>query len=320
MNLAQPTQSERTLPQLFETSVIKYSGNIFAWEKKSDSYQGTTYLEIQPLVHQCAAGLMTLGIEKGDRIALIAEGRNDWVISELGILFTGAINVPLSVKIEELTDLKFRLAHSGCRMVIVSGTQIQKLRAVKNDLPELQKVILLDGVPQAEEEMTFRDLIVAGKRFLEVFRNEFEKRWKSIKENDPANICYTSGTTADPKGIILTHRNYTANVEQASTLLPIPERYCSLLILPWDHAFAHTAGIYTLMKNGASIASVQLGRTPLETLKNIPQNIREKRPTFLLSVPSLAKNFRKNIEKGIHEKGKGIEKLFKKALDNRVRI
>ena len=305
---------QRTLPQLFEDSIAKYPNNILMWEKKSDAYKGTMYREIQTLVYQCAAGLLHLGINKGDRLALISEGRNDWVVSELGILYTGAINVPLSVKIDELSDLKFRLAHSGCRAVIVSGGQIQKVRAIKNDLPELTKIILLDGDPQAEEEVAFRTLLDAGKKYLVENKNAFETRWRSINENDPANICYTSGTTADPKGIILTHRNYTANVEQSSALLPIPEYYCSLLILPWDHAFAHTAGIYTLMKNGASMASVKLGKTPVETLKNIPINIKETRPTFLLSVPSLAKNFRKNIEKGIREKGKAIENIFHKAM------
>jgi long-chain acyl-CoA synthetase len=305
---------QRTLPQMFEDSVAKYSSNIMMWEK-SDSYQGTTYREMQTLVYQCAAGLIHLGINKGDRLALISEGRNDWVVSELGILFVGAINVPLSVKIDELSDLKFRIAHSGCRAVIVSGAQVQKMRTIKNDLPELEKIILLDGEPLAEEEIAFRTLLDDGKSYLARNKNEFEVRWKSINENDPANICYTSGTTADPKGIILTHRNYTANVEQSSALLPIPEWYCSLLILPWDHAFAHTAGIYTLMNNGASMASIKIGKTPVETLKNIPINIKETRPTFLLSVPSLAKNFRKNIEKGIREKGEGIEKLFFKAVN-----
>lgn len=306
---------QRTLPQMFEDSVAKYSNNVLMWEKKGDNYKGTTYREMQTLIHQCAAGLIHLGINKGDRLALISEGRNDWVVSELGILFTGAINVPLSVKIDELSDLKFRIAHSGCRAVIVSGAQAQKIRAIKNDLPELTKIILLDGEPQAEEEIKFHTLLDTGKNYLTINAEKFEMRWKSLNENDPANICYTSGTTADPKGIVLTHRNYTANVEQSSALLPIPEWYCSLLILPWDHAFAHTAGIYTLMKNGASMASIKLGKTPVETLKNIPVNIKETHPTFLLSVPSLAKNFRKNIEKGIREKGEGIENLFKKALD-----
>jgi long-chain acyl-CoA synthetase len=136
----------------------------------------------------------------------------------------------------------------------------------------------------------------------------------SVTEEDYANICYTSGTTADPKGIILSHRNYTANIEQSLSLFTIPRFWTTLLILPWDHAFTHTCGIYTLMTCGASLASVQMGETPMETLKNIPINIKENRPYLLLSVPALAKNFKKNIEKGIRDKGKIAEKLFNLAL------
>ncbi|MGC9343371.1 MAG: AMP-binding protein, partial [Bacteroidales bacterium] len=113
---------------------------------------------------------------------------------------------------------------------------------------------------------------------------------------------------------MLSHRNYTANVEQALSLMNIPEYYCTLLILPWDHSFAHTAGIYSVIASGASMAAIQAGSTPMETLKNIPKNIKEIKPHFLLSVPSLAKNFRKNIEKSIREKGKTTEKLFNHAL------
>ena len=117
----------QTIPRLFEDSVERFSKSIMMWEKKETSYKGSTYREIQESVHRCAAGLLTLGIKPGDRIGLIAEGRNDWVIAELGILYAGAISVPLSVKLEERSDLKFRLAHSGCRMVVVSGTQVHKV-------------------------------------------------------------------------------------------------------------------------------------------------------------------------------------------------
>ncbi|MHB8931664.1 MAG: AMP-dependent synthetase/ligase [Melioribacteraceae bacterium] len=307
---------ERTLPNLFEESVRHFSKNVLMWEKRDDKYVGTTYSEMQNLIHKFAAGLMKYGIKKGDRIALISEGRNYWVASELGILFTGAINVPISTKIDELSDLKFRLAHSGCRMVVVSQYQASKIKKIKNDLPDLEKIILLDKPDTLDDDEIFIDeLLKMGEEFLSSYRKEFDERWNSISENDYANICYTSGTTADPKGIILTHRNYTANVEQSSKLLPIPEWYVSLLMLPWDHAFAHTAGIYTLMKNGASMASVQQGKTLLETLKNVPKNIKEIKPTFLLSVPALAKNFRKNIENGIAAKGKVVEKMFNKALE-----
>jgi long-chain acyl-CoA synthetase len=310
------TSGQRTIPHLFEESVARFSNNVMMWEKRETEYKGTTYREMQQRVYECAAALIDMGIRKGDRLALISEGRNDWVVMELAMLYAGAVNVPLSVKIEELSDLRFRLAHSGCRAVVVSGTQVQKIRQLKKDLPELEHIIVLDDdVKRDEDEQSLKELTEIGKRYLKYHKSEFEERWKSVDEHDPANICYTSGTTADPKGIILTHRNYTANVEQASALLPIPESYTSLLILPWDHCFAHTAGIYTLAKNGASMASVKIGRTPLETLRNVPVNIAETRPAFLLSVPALAKNFRKNIEKGIHDKGPNVERIFKKALD-----
>ena len=300
------TTPQRTIPNLFEQSCINFSTNILLREKKTDNYSGLTYAQAKKQVYFCACGLMSIGIQKGDRIALISEGRNNWVIAEVGMLYAGAINVPLSVKLDELGDLKFRLLHSGARMVIVSGGHVHKVRSIKNDLPELEKIIILDGEPTNDDELKFSTVLEMGNEYHKSYSDKFFERWQSIMENDPANICYTSGTTADPKGIILTHRNYTANVEQASGLLHIPQEYCSLLILPWDHCFAHTAGIYTLMKNGASMASVQVGKTPFETLKNVPVNIRESKPTFLLSVPALAKNFRKNIEKGIKDKGEKV--------------
>jgi len=307
--------AQRTLPQLFEDSVKKFRNNILIWEKRGDKYEGTTYSTMQELVHKFSAGLIGLGLKKGDRAALISEGRNDWVMSELGILFAGAVNVPISPRVAELADLKFRLAHSECKMAVISQSQVNKIHQIKKDLPDLQLTILLDPMKEYErDEIYAGEVLKKGQEYLAKHGEEFDALWQSIQENDYANICYTSGTTADPKGIILTHRNYTANVEQSNSLHPTPEYYVSLLILPWDHAFAHTCGIYTLMKNGASMASVQVGKTLLETTKNIPQNIKETRPTILLSAPALAKAFRKNIEKAIREKGPKVEALFKKAL------
>jgi len=305
----------KTLNQLFEDSVIQYTDNVLVLEKRTGNYEPFTYLQIRKEVHRFAAGLLSMGIRKGDRIALFAEGRKDWVISELGILYTGAVNVPLSVRLAEPSELKFRLEHSGTRMIIASGNQAKKLEPLKNELKSLQKIILLDPKESYDEkELFYGDICNEGDSFLKKNGELLEERWLSVKPDDYANICYTSGTTADPKGIILTHRNYYANIKQARSLMPVPEWYSTLLILPWDHAFAHTCGIYTVISAGASLASVQLGKTPMETLKNIPLNIKEIRPVFLLSVPALAKNFRKNIEKGVREKGPVIEKLFNHAL------
>lgn len=308
---------KRTIPWLFESSARKFSQNPLIWEKKSDTYNYLTYRQMQELVHWFAAGLLSLGIKKWDRIALISEGRNYWLMSELGVLYTGAISVPISVKINELSDLKFRLAHSGTKMVIVSGQHEHKIDKIKQDLPELEKIILLDPKESYDsDEILVDEILAKGKAFLEsqAGRDKLNQAWQSVEEDDYATIMYSSGTTADPKGVILSHRNYIVNTEQSLTVMDIPPYFTTLLILPWDHAFAHTVGLYTLIKNGASMAAVQSGRSQLETLKNIPKNIQEIKPHFLLSVPALAKNFRKNIEKAIKDKGAAVEKLFQQAL------
>ncbi|MBN1790687.1 MAG: AMP-binding protein [Bacteroidales bacterium] len=304
-----------TLIQLFEDCVMRYSDNVFLLEKKNNKYQGTTFREVQEKVHQFGAGLVALGVRKGDRLALLAEGRNDWVISELGILFAGAIDVPLSQRLSEPAELKFRIEHSGCRFIIVSKNQAKKIVPIIDSISTLEKIILLD--PQEEYrdfEILYTDIINKGKELLNNNPETFRERYMSVREDDYANICYTSGTTADPKGIILSHGNYIANINQSLSLFTIPRYWTTLSFLPWDHAFAHTCGIYTLMTCGASMASLQIGDTPLETIKNIPINIKENRPYFLMSVPAIAKNFKKNIEKGIKDKGPVAEKLFNFAL------
>jgi long-chain acyl-CoA synthetase len=236
--------------------VEKFPDRIYIREKApgANAYSGTTYLETLNQVRRLAAGLMACGLKKGDRVALLSEGRNAWVISELAILYNGAINVPLSVRLSEPEEIRFRLDHSGARMVIVSGNQAQKIRMIRKDLPAVEKVILLDGIADSGSgEISYEDLSDAGEGFLKSGKELFEERYHSVLPDDPANICYTSGTSADPKGIVLTHRNYVTNIFQGYSLVDITPDYRTILILPWDHAFAHTTGIYCFMGKGASI-------------------------------------------------------------------
>ena len=308
---------EHTIPAMFEKSVAKFPKNILIYEKNEGQYVGQTYFQVKEKVVRFAAALLDIGVTKGDRIALLAEGRSEWLISELSMLYLGVIDVPLSVKLNEPSELSFRIKHSGCKFIITSTRQLDKIRNIISDLQEIQKIIIIG------EEL---DLQPNEVLYNQMFESADDGKYKdvyniseSLAQDDIANISYTSGTTADPKGIILTHRNYTSNVEQASTLLKVHEYYSSLLILPWDHSFAHTVGLYTLIDNGASMSVVELGNSMIETLKNIPKNIKESKPTFLLSVPALAKNFKKNIEKGIREKGPKVEKLFHRALKTAIK-
>ncbi len=308
---------KKTIVDLFENSVKLYPNNTFLLEKTGKEFEPTTYAQVKEKVYALGAGLQALGVKKGDTMALLSEGRNMWVIGELSMFYAGAINVPLSIKLEESNDLLFRLEHAMVKYIMVSKQQLGKIRLIIDKLPLVEKVIVLDQMDAYREKECFvGDVAKMGEEFLKNHTmEEFLSVPNSIQNDDYATITYTSGTTADPKGVILTHRNYTSNVEQSLTLIDIDQTWRTLIILPLDHCFAHVVGFYIMMAQGATAATVQVGRTPMETLKNIPQNIREVKPHFILSVPSLAKTFKKNIENGIKAKGPKVVKIFNQAVE-----
>ena len=305
---------KKTIIDLFESSVEKYGAKTFLLEKRHHKFEPTTYAETRELALETGAGLAAIGIRPKDKVAILSEGSNAWIISELGLFYAGAISVPLSVKLEESNDLLFRLRHAEVRAIFVSKYQLPKIRRIRAELPELEHVIVLGHIALEPGETAYGTLKRLGRDYLSKHRPEFLAIGQSIRNDDYATITYTSGTTADPKGVVLTHRNYTANVEQSLSRIDIPSYFRTLIILPLDHCFAHVVGFYIMIACGASVATVKVGATPMETLKNIPQNIREVQPHFLLSVPALAKNFRKNIESSIRAKGAFTERLFRLAL------
>jgi len=308
--------SRPTIIQFVEHYTRKYAQNTFLREKVKGKWIETSFCSTRLEAYRIGAGLIALGVQKGDRISLLSEGRNMWVLSELGILYAGAVNVPLSIKLEESNDLLFRIIHSDSRFIVTTANQVRKIRKVLPDCPGVEKVIIVDELDHYEDrEIPMSEVLALGDSFLDEHQDEFQARYESIGPDDYANISYTSGTTADPKGILLTHRNYTANVEQAHSVIDLAEKETMLIILPLDHCFAHVAGFYMMMSCGASIATVPAGKTAMEALRNIPVAIREVRPHAMLSVPALSKNFKKNIESGIKKKSKLIQKLYAFALN-----
>ena len=310
-----------TIIDFVEKYVAKYSQNPFLWEKNLDTnqWEPTTYEETLIKAKRIAAGLMALGVQKGEKVSYLSEGRDMWVIGELGVLYAGAVNVPLSIKLEESNDLVFRVKHSDSKYIITSKFQLPKIRKILPECPMVEKVIVFDEIAdKCENEILMSEVLKLGDEFLAENEDMLVQRYSSIGPDDYANISYTSGTTADPKGILLTHRNYTANVEQAHSVIGVEPGDRMLIILPLDHCFAHVAGFYTMMSYGASIGTVSSGKTGKEALRNIPISIKEFKPNVMLSVPTLAKNFKKNIEGTIKKSGPTVEKLYNFALRNAI--
>ena len=309
-----------TIIDFVEKYTREFNDLTFLREKIGNVWTETSFGKTREEAYKIAAGLHVLGLKKGDKVSLLSQGRNLWITSELGILYAGGVNVPLSIKLTESTDLLFRIQHSESRYVIVSEQQLPKIHNIIDQCPLVEKVIVLDSIAEyRENEIPISKVIAMGETYLQEHADEFKVLYESIGPDDYANISYTSGTTADPKGILLTHRNYTANVEQGSSVIQCKKHDVMLIILPLDHCFAHVAGFYTMMFYGGSIATVPIGKTAIATLKNIPIAIKEVKPMLLLSVPALARNFRKSIETNIKAKGKTVEKLYNFALNNAIK-
>lgn len=295
--------------------VDKYQNETYLREKVDGVWTETSFIKTRDESRLIAAGFMALGLNKGDKVSLLAEARPMWVITEFGILFAGGVDVPLSYKLESDYDLTFRINHSDSRFVVASEMEIEKVRRVIGQCPAIEKVIVMDDIPLKEGEISLKDVREAGIKFIEEHPGELEARMASVGPDDYANISYTSGTTADPKGILLTHRNYTANVAQGASVININRGDIMLIILPMDHCFAHVAGLYTMMSYGGSIATVP-GKTPQAQLRNILPTMKEIKPQVMLTVPAISRSFKKAIENGVKAKGKSTERLYNIALKN----
>ena len=206
-----------TIIDFVEKYTRQFAHHPYLREKVGGKWTEITQEQTRERAYCIGAGLMTLGLEKGDKIALLSESRAMWILAELGALYAGAIDVPLSVNLGEGADLIFRINHSDSQWIFVSANQLPKIRAILPSCPAVRKVIVFDDTAfdfkeLEEKEIRISEVMAAGEAFLKENREAFVARYSSIGPDDVANISYTSGTTADPKGIMLTHRNYTANV------------------------------------------------------------------------------------------------------------
>ncbi len=319
--------TKRTVFEMLNKASKKYADKPYLSQKDDKGWLRTSFSLAKTKTLQLASSFVELGIQYEDKIAILSEAKNDWIISELAILYAGGISVPLSIKLSA-EEIPFRINHSDTELFIISENTLEKVISNWNKYENKSLELIVLDQPSAkisrqckqynfdESKLIFiNDLYKLGEEKLKENLTKLEKIEKSITENDVVTISYTSGTTGNPKGIMLTHLNYFSNSHEAVKTFQIKELISTLLILPTDHSFAHTVGIYTAMVKGLSLHFVDARGGGMNALKNIPINLVEAEPNFLLTVPALTSNFIQKIKEGIKAKGSFIEGIFNRGME-----
>lgn len=324
---------KKTVISMLRRAADEFDNVPYVAKKTEEGWMEKDFQAVLRDARAVAAALLSKGFNKDDTIAILAEGSSDWVIGEFATLFAGSISVPLSIKLQP-EEIPFRINHSEAKGIFVSKNMLSKIGGIYSQFkPKHVRLIVIDengsdiaeirelaGEKAAPHVELFRDLLLEGYRSLEDYELQLQQIEDDISEDDVVTISYTSGTTGNPKGIMLTHLNYYANCLDSVEMFAVPRaKFRTLIILPCDHSFAHTVGIYAALFRGISLYFVDARGGGMAILRNIPLNLAETNPIFLLTVPALTGNFMKKINSSIKEKGKFIQSLFNWGLKHAQR-
>ncbi len=324
---------KKTVIQMLKKAAAKYKDSPYLTEKTNEGWKSKTFAQVQESTDILAAGLLTFSFQKNDKFAILAEGRTSWVEMEFSVLKIGGISVPLSIKLLP-EEVLFRLNHSESKAIILSKNTIDKIFPIWNkietknfkiiylddDIENLKSLFQKNNIEFEKNVILFSNLFETGKLNLEKLSQQLILIESQITENGIVTISYTSGTTGNPKGIMLSHLNYFSNSNDALTSFRLPEFYKLLIILPIDHSFAHTVGTYIALLHATQIYFVDARGGNLNMLKNIPANLREISPDFLLTVPAITGSFMKKIVDTIDDKGGFVKWLFHSGMKSGMKI
>jgi len=287
----------KNLVDMFQKSVKSFGSQPLFGTKRDGQWNWSTYGELGKKVDGLRGGLASLGIKRGDCVAIVANNREEWALLAYALFGLGAALVPMyeAVKADEWAFIA-----NDCKAVaVVSGTKKvhESVKKLPESVPSLKHVIGIE-LPESDP-LSFAALIKKGHA-------------EPVEPIDPALddtacLIYTSGTTGNPKGVILSHGNIVSNVNAVQHMLPIGTDDRSLSFLPWAHSFGHTCELHVMVSRGASIA---LAESP----DKIVANLGEVSPTLLFSVPRIFNRLYDRVLKNISEKNKVIQGIFWSAM------
>ncbi len=297
---------QNTIPKAIIEAAERHPHKKALMYKKGGSYIGISFRELKKRIEYFSSALIALGVEKGDRVAILSENRPEWVIADLAIMNLGAIVVPIHTTLSPKI-IKHILADSGSRVLVVSNEQqLNKVLLVEKELVDLKKIVYFDLDNPDEIEcskplINFDEELVRGKKFS-------LKSKQVVDHNDICSIVYTSGTTGLPKGVTLTHYNFLFDARAAMDYVPITHKDVFLSFLPLSHVLERTAGYYAPLSRGCTIAYA-------ENTAALPKNLKEIKPTIMISVPRIFEKMFDSIWEKLKKKRPYARKIFSWALN-----
>jgi long-chain acyl-CoA synthetase len=276
--------------------------------KKGDRWVDVSLSEFRDTTRWFSTGLRTLGVKAGDRVAILSENRPEWAMGDFGTLCAAAITVPIYPTLLGW-QIEYILNDSGSVACIASTEeQLQKLLDIRSHCPHLHTIIVCDPVSELQPGvMTFQQVVDEGRKCEgEQGRARFDEIRTSRKPGDLATIVYTSGTTGNPKGAMLTHGNIASNVYAVTQVLPLQRGWTAMSILPLSHILERTAD-YAYYYKGATIAYA-------ESVVKVGENLQEVKPDVFAAVPRLFEKMRSRILDTVAAGSGGKQKIFAWAL------
>ncbi len=298
---------EKNLVTLFEAQARARGGQTAVKHKRDGAWRDVSWAEMARRARDVADGLAAMGLQRGDRVAIIGETNLEWILGDLGVLGAGGITVTI-YQSNKAHECQYILENSGARWVLCdTEAQVQKIREVRGHLPRLEGIVRAFGLAADGFERTLADVEKAGAEWRASHPQAHADRLAGIGLNDAASFIYTSGTTGNPKGVVLTHGNWTYEAAAVAELQVVRPDDTILMFLPMAHSFAKVIEA-VWFATGATGAFV-------ESMDKIIENAGEVRPTVLPAVPRIfEKAFNAVVAKGLATPGlKG--KLFKAAID-----
>jgi long-chain acyl-CoA synthetase len=279
--------------------------------KVDNKYTGISYSQFKDETNSFAFGLASLGVSRGDKVAIIAENRPEWVYTDMATLQLGAIDVPLYPSLTA-ASVEFILNNSESKGIVVSNKfQLNKILKISNNCKHLKFIIIMnenDFDPSIKDLHTFKQVQEMGEEFKNKNPNLLTESRAIVKEDDICTIIYTSGTTGEPKGVVLTHGNIMSNVTSALEAFPITKDDVFLSFLPLCHIFERMAGYYTAFASGGTVCYA-------ESIEKVASNLAEIHPTIMTSVPRLFERIYSRIIRNVESQPEKKQKIFFWAME-----